>query len=132
MFLHKHFIAGPGEDAESADSEVQDIIRNLNFVLKTKRGTGYFLPTFGLSDVGFRTPAEMITTLTQELTENIRLYEPRVELVDVDEDHDDEGHRVRLVVNMKLRNANDLLQIVVDLKTNTFDVRPAPPRPREE
>lgn len=129
MFLHKHFIAGQG-DAE--EGELEDIVRNLNFVLKTKRGTGYFLPTFGLSDVGFRTPGEMITILTQEITENVRLYEPRVELVDVDEEHDDEGHRVHLIVNMKLRNASDLLQIVVDLKTNTFDVRPMPPRAREK
>ena len=123
MFLYKHFVSG------QEDSEIEDIVRNLNFVLKTKRGTGYFLESFGLSDVGFRTPEEMITTLTAELTENIRLYEPRVELVDIDEEHDDEGHRVRLVVNLRMRSAADILQIVVDLKRNVFDVRVAPARP---
>ena len=91
MFLYKHFVRG------TELGEIEDIIRNLTHVLRTKRGTGYFLQNFGLSEVGFRTPEAMVTTLTAELRENIRLYEPRVEFVDVDEDYDDEGRRSTLV-----------------------------------
>ena len=122
MFLYKHFVGG------SETSELEDIVRNLNFVLKTKRGCGYFLGSFGLSDAGYRTPEEMVTTLSAELTENIRLYEPRVELVDIDEEHDDDGHRVRLVVNLRMRSEKDKLRIVLDLKRNTFDVVAMPAR----
>ncbi len=55
MFLYKNFI--DGKDI----SEVDDIVRNLGHVLRTKRGAGYFLSNFGLSDAGYRTPEEMIT-----------------------------------------------------------------------
>ena len=121
MFLHKHF--GNGEV-----SEVDDIARNLGHVLRTKRGTGYFLKNFGLSDVGYRTPEEMITGLTAEIAENIRLYEPRVQLIAVDEEYDDDGNRAQLVVRLRLRSKDERLGIVLDLKTNTFDIVPLPAR----
>lgn len=119
MFLYKHFVGG------NDLSELSDVIRNLNHVLRSKRETGYFLRNFGLSEVGFRTPEEMVTTLTAELRENIRLYEPRVEVIDVDEDYDDDGGRARLVVLLRLRGAKERLEIVFDLRKNSFDVRPA-------
>jgi phage baseplate assembly protein W len=118
MFLHKHF--GDGR----AVSEIDDVVRNLGHVLRTKRGCGYFLATFGLSDTGYRTPEEMITRLTAEIAENVRLYEPRVQMLDVDEEYDDDGNRARLVVRLRLRTKDEKLGIVVDLRTNSFDVRP--------
>jgi phage baseplate assembly protein W len=118
MFLYKHFIQGP------ETTEMDDIMRNLSFVLKTKRGCGYFLPSFGLSDAGFRTLEETVVTLTEEIKENIRLYEPRVELSKIDEVYDDEGKRVRLVVNLRLRDASEKLKLVVDLAKRTFDIEP--------
>ena len=118
MFLYKHFIGG------SETKEIDDIVRNLTFVLKTKRGCGYFIQTFGLSDVGYRTPAEMVTALSDELEENIRQFEPRVELAGIDEEHDDDGRRVRLVVSLRLRNADEKLKLVLDLKNNTFEIVP--------
>lgn len=119
MFLYKHFIGG------DETSEIDDIIRNLGHVLRTKRGCGYFMPQFGLSDVGYRTPEELVTSLSAELTENIRLFEPRVSLVDIDEVYDDDGRRVRLVANMKVRDAGEPLQIVVNLRDSSFDIRRA-------
>ena len=118
MFLYKHFVGG------DRLSEMDDVIRNLNHVLRSKRETGYFLRNFGLNEIGFRTPEEMVTTLTAELRENIRLYEPRVELVDIDEDYDDDGARARLVVELRLRSAKEKLKIVFDLQKNTLDVLP--------
>jgi len=118
MFLYKHFIGG------SETSEVDDVIRNLGFILRSKRSLGYFLPSFGLSDIGFRTPEAMITTVTDEIKENIRLYEPRVELLDVKEVYDDDGGGVRLVVSMRLRSADEKLRLVVDIANKSFDITP--------
>jgi phage baseplate assembly protein W len=123
MFLYKHFVGG-----QEGVTELDDIVRNLNFVLKTKRGCGYFLETFGLSDVGYRTPEEMIVALTAELEENIRLYEPRVVVGQIDEEYDDAGQRAKLVVALRVRDASERLAIVVDLKKNQIDVRAVKPR----
>ncbi len=76
-----------------------DIIRNLNNVLTTKRGYGYFLETFGLTDAAFRTTEEMVIVLSREIKENVRLYEPRVELIEIDEEYSD-GQRPRLIVKL--------------------------------
>ncbi len=119
MFLYKHFVGGP------AMSESDDVMRNLRVVLGTKRGAGYFLRSFGLTDVGYRTQEEMVVTLTAEIEENIRLYEPRVELLDIDEVYDDNGGRARLEVKLRLRGTEERLELVVDLATKTFDFRAA-------
>src|SRR5690606_92917 len=120
MFLYKHFM---GE----APDEDEDIRRNLGFVLSTKRGCGYFLDSFGLSDVAFRTPEEAVTNLSRELEANIRLFEPRVHLVNINEVYDDEGRRVRLVAILSRRSSSQQLELVVDLETRSFDVRPKAP-----
>lgn len=118
MFLHKRFLGG------TELTELEDVLQNLRWILSTRRGAGYFLDNFGMSDVGFRTPEEFVVALTDELRENIRLYEPRVELVDVDEDWDDEGRRTKLLVRLRLRDTSDKLQVTIDLANKSFDVQP--------
>ena len=116
MFLYKNFLGGRDT------SEIEDIIRNLSYILRTKRGTGYFMEKFGTSDIGFRTPEEMVVSLTSEIRENVRLWEPRVEVIDVDEDWDEAGRRTRLVVRMRMRNGGAKLRVQVDLPKGSFDV----------
>ncbi len=113
MFLSKHFLGAP-------DDEMQDIRRNLGFVLSTKRGCGYFIERFGLSEMTFRTPEEAVTQLTAELEENIRLFEPRVVLVKIDEEYEDDGKRVRLVATLRRRTASDAVRLVFDLENKSF------------
>ena len=121
MFLYKHFV--PGADT----TELADVIRNLNNILTTKRGYGYFLDSFGLTDAAFRTTEEMVLVLSRELRENIRLYEPRVELIDIDEEYSD-GERPRLVVKLQLRDAKTKLRLVVNLADKSFDILPVAPK----
>ena len=121
MFLYKHFV--PGADT----TELADVIRNLNHILTTKRGYGYFLESFGLTDAAFRTTEESVVVLTRELRENIRLYEPRVELVDIDEEYSD-GERPRLIVSMRVRDRKEKLKLVVDLSDRSFDILPVSPK----
>lgn len=120
MFLRKHF------SDEPEGTEMDDIIRNLGYVLSTKRGYGYFLESFGLTDTGFRTTEEMVLSMSKEISENIRLYEPRVELIDIDEVY--ENGRTRLVVNLRLRDKTEKLRMVVDLTERSFDIKPVAPK----
>ncbi|HET9953270.1 MAG TPA: GPW/gp25 family protein [Polyangiaceae bacterium] len=114
MFLSKHFLGLP-------PNEEEDIRRNLDNVLSTKRGAGYFLSNFGLSDVAFRTPEEAVTALSRELEENIRLFEPRVELLKINEVYDDDGRRVRLVAVLRRRGTGATLRLLVNLADGSFD-----------
>jgi predicted component of type VI protein secretion system len=121
MFLYKHFVRGP------KTSLLDDITRNINYVLNTKRGYGYFLESFGLSDIGFRTTEEMVTLISAEIKENLRLYEPRVEVKGVDEVYE-EGKRPRLVVSLRLRGHDEKLELVVDMGARSFDIRRVEPK----
>jgi phage baseplate assembly protein W len=114
MFIAKHFLNIPPDESD-------DIRRNLKLILSTKRGTGYFLKNFGLSDVVFRTPEETVTVLTEELKENIRLFEPRVRLVKINEEYDDDGQRVTLVVLLERIDTRAPIRLSVDLKHGSFD-----------
>lgn len=116
MFLHKHFVPGGHKMTEA-----EDIARNLGYILRTKRGCGYFVGSYGLSDSGYRTPEEMVEGLGREISENIRLYEPRVEVVAIEEVYDDNG-KATLGVNLRLRSGSEELRLVIDPTTNTFDI----------
>jgi predicted component of type VI protein secretion system len=124
MFLRKHFLDGVEL------TPLEDIMQNLNWIFSTRRGSGYFLEDFGVSDVGFRTPAEMVLSMTDEIRQTIRLYEPRVEVINVDEDWDDTNNQPKLVVRLRLRERSERLEVIVDLAKRSFDVRPAPGRTR--
>jgi len=119
VFLRKHFL-----DGETL-SVLDDVMQNLRWIFGTRRGSGYFLEDFGMSDAGFRTPAEKVVSLTEEIRQNIRLYEPRVEVIDVDEDWDDAGKQSKLTVRLRLRDNKEKLEVVVDMAQRSFDVRPA-------
>ncbi len=110
MFLHKYF--GDGTPM----TEMEDIKMNLLHVLSSRRGTGYFLQNFGLTTIGFRTPEEMVFVLSGEIKENLRLYEPRVDLIEIEEDYDEKGARARLIIHMRRRETRERLDVVIDLR----------------
>jgi phage baseplate assembly protein W len=122
MFLRKHFLGG------GQLSVLEDVMENLRWIFSTRRGSGYFLDDFGVSDAGFRTPAEMVVSTMDEIRQNIRLYEPRVEVIDVDEDWDEAGKQSKLVVRLRLRDAKEKLEIIVDPAQRSFDERPVSKR----
>lgn len=116
MFLGRVFLDKPSA------SVVEDVVRNLEWIFKSRRGTSYFLGSFGVSDVGFRTPQEMIVSLSEEIRENVTQFEPRVEILDIDEEWKNGGKRPRLVVKLRIRDASERLELSVDLRTRTFKI----------
>lgn len=97
MFIRRKFL-GQTRAVEGAD--IRD---NLRHLLTTKRGMGYFLPDFGVTDTGARSASEMVEHLSREVTENIVRFEPRVEVVEIEDDYLDDGS-LRLTVKCRQRN----------------------------
>jgi predicted component of type VI protein secretion system len=113
VFLHKHFVP------HKAGSELDDIVRNLGYVLRAKNGCGSFLEGFGISETGYRTPEEMITQLSQEIRDAVGRYEPRVEIVEIEEDYDERG-TVRLSVSFRVRHSDELLRLAFDPRSHSL------------
>jgi hypothetical protein len=107
MFLYKHFLP------QHAGSELNDIVRNIGFLLRSKQGCGSFLRGFGISETGYRTPEEMITELSREIRESLSQYEPRVEITEIEEVYDD-GGRVSLKVHCRVRATDQTLGISLE------------------
>jgi predicted component of type VI protein secretion system len=115
--LHRKFMKGE-------ETLLQEVHRNLGYLLRAKRGAASFLPGFGLSETGFRTPEEMLLRLSEEIRENIRLHEPRVEVTEIEEDHGGEGGRPRLVVHCQLKATREPLSLVLDPHRRAALARP--------
>jgi type VI secretion system protein len=79
-FLDK-FATAPG--ALSPD-RVESVIENLNEVLNTRQGYGWFRPDFGMGDASAATTRVKIAEeFMRDVRENIERYEPRVRLKDI-------------------------------------------------
>lgn len=60
------------------------VLRNLEAVLNTREGYGFFQQGFGLGDyTGSRGGKELVTFLTEELQRQITQYEPRLRDVEL-------------------------------------------------
>jgi predicted component of type VI protein secretion system len=119
-FLYRNFIGGP-------ETEVENIIRNLGYILSTKRGAGSFLRDFGVSETGYRTLEEMVTTLGAELKETIEKYEPRLEVTEIEETYDAEN-RPMLAVHCAVKETGVALKISYDPRGRAAEISKKPPK----
>lgn len=117
MFLYKHFLP------KQAGSEMDDIVRNVGFILRSKDGCSSFLRGFGISETGQRTPEEMIVTLSREIRESLGMYEPRIEIVEIEEVYADDG-RVSLQLHCRMRSTQQPIGISVRAGKNEIEVSP--------
>lgn len=122
MFLYKHFVD------PTAFHETEDIVRNLRHVLTSRRGTGYFLASFGLTGAGVRQGDELLVRLMDEVAENVRLYEPRVELMGkIKEIHDDDARGARLVARMRCRHSGEIVRMTIHVHNRDIEFEVLPP-----
>jgi type VI secretion system protein len=64
---------------EHRPSTLEAVMENLRLVLNTKEGYGWFLPGFGLGHYFSSPPGgEAVLTLVDEITTNVRRFEPRL------------------------------------------------------
>ena len=106
MFLRRKFLK------ESPATELEDVCEHLPQMLTSRRGAGGLLSHYGLTDTGYRTPAEMLGGMTAEIRENLCLFEPRVQVTEIEEDYADNG-RVRLNVYCRLKRTAEQLHFVL-------------------
>ena len=109
MFLQRHFL-------KVKTTELEDIERNLAFVLRSKRGASHDFNAMGLPDMHFRTADEAVNTLKIAVPELIERHESRLEVINVDDDFDDNG-RPFVTVQCRQRSTGAPIDIVVDGST---------------
>jgi hypothetical protein len=123
MFLQRKFCkphdrpSGPRDEitpVHRPPERVVEVMHNLDLLLGTKRGVGHVLPDFGFSQSGHWSTEGLITHYSLELRENVARYEPRLTILEMDGEINDDG-KPELVVEAEIAGADGVWRIIVDL-----------------
>lgn len=119
MFLQRQFLKRP-------TSEIEDIQTNLTFVFQSKRGANHEYADLGLPDMTFRTADAAVNALKEAVPALIARHEPRLTVLAVDDDYDDDG-RPFVTVSCVQTSTGARFDIVVDGSSSVarFELRSA-------
>lgn len=97
------------------DEDLVGIVENLNRVLNTKKGYGYWLGGYGIGDYNvYRGRDQIVQTLLLEIQENIERFEPRVRIDAVEEVEAESPFRLKFQVSGVFVGRDKPFYIVVD------------------
>lgn len=117
MLLRKFF-----HDKRKAD-DIHSVIANLNHLLNTRKGFGFWVERYGLGDYNeYRSRAKIVQTLIKEIKENIQKFETRVRIDTIEEVGADSPFRLRFKVNGTFLEDQRPLFIVVDSLRNNVTI----------
>lgn len=104
-----------GDESERDDDEIASIIENINNILNTKRGYGFFLQDFGLSDYHHLSSCNDITAIIiNEVTENIARFEPRIKLINIEAINENTFFRQSFCIDCVVRDNARPLKLFLD------------------
>lgn len=102
-------------------TEVQDIVDNLNNVLNTRKGYGSILGDLGIRDLNEYCSRDHIAgAIIDEVRANIERFEPRVRLVGITPIEDGNPLRISFRIDCKLRDTAQSLRMVFDTLDSKF------------
>ncbi len=123
MFLRRKF---PQSKQAQSQSEMADVLNNLNVLLNARRGAGSFDECFGLDTTAYRSHAEAAEILQRQVRENIEEYEPRLNVLSIEEEYNDEG-KPFIEVLCELRSSGEVLKIKSSTDRGKFETMPFDP-----
>ena len=96
-------------------SELGSVIGNLNAVLNTKKGFGFWLENYGVGDYNeYKARKKIVTALIAEIKDNIATFEPRVRLDEIQEVPSDSPLRLRFQMKGVFLDDARPVYVVVD------------------
>ena len=110
--------------ASREDQDIHSIIENLNNVLNTKKGYGSFLKGYGIRDMNeYSSRDHLATAIMDEVTYNIEQYEPRLQLISMSLEENDDPFRISFKIECKVRETAKSLFMELDSVYNDFYIR---------
>lgn len=107
----------------SEDDEIKSIVDNINHVLGTTRDYGFFLHDFGISDYRYLgTRDDIAEAITEEITETIGRFEPRVILKAVEPVNDAKLSRLSFSIDCEIRKTGQPLKLFLEPVTNRYQI----------
>jgi len=105
------------------ESEHESLIRSLNNILNSKRDYSCYLHKYGIGDFShYSDSQQLIDAVIEEIKENIALYEPRVDIIEVEALSNVIPFRIAFRMNCTLKNSHQSIEMVFDSLWNKFTV----------
>ena len=115
---------GKSSTTGSGDQDLQSIIENLNNVLNTKKGYGSFLKNYGIRDMNeYSSRDHLSVAIMDEVTYNIEQYEPRLQLVSIAIEDNDDPFQIAFKIECRVRDTAQYLFMEFDSVYNDFYIR---------
>ncbi len=104
--------------------EIRSIIENLNNMLNTKKGFGFFLKGFGIDDMNQYTSKSHIgTALMEEIRYNIEHFEPRLKVNNIQVEDDDKPFSISFKIECTIKQTSKALHMEFDSIYNGFTLK---------
>lgn len=117
-FMNK-FISS--EKRKMPNDKYGDIVQNLNHILNTKQEYGGILKEFGIRDLNeFNSKEGIIRVVMEEVLRNIELYEPRLEVLEIESVKNDSLFQLSFRLKCMVRDEKKSLDMVFDSIMNSF------------
>jgi type VI secretion system protein len=112
-----------GSRAKPENEELLAIVENLNNILNTKKDYGSFLTDFGIRDMNEYTSRDKITkAVMEEVTQNIERFEPRVRIIDIQVEKNDNPFMMSFSVECMVRESSKSLNMIFNSVLNNFRI----------
>jgi predicted component of type VI protein secretion system len=111
----------PTEKRKISSENHEDIIQNLNFILNTKKYYGSVLDNYGIRDLNeFYDREGIIKVVVEEVLENIKEFEPRIEIVNITNKDSKNIFQLAFIIECRVLNTKKSLNMVFDTVFNNF------------
>jgi len=105
------------------DDEITSIVANINHVLSTTRGYGFFLHDFGVSDYRYLgTRDDIAEAISAEITENIAHFEPRVILKTIETADETKLARLSFLIECEVRSTGQRLKLYLEPVSKRYQI----------
>lgn len=111
--------------ATDEEDDIKSIVDNINNILTTRRGYGFFLQDFGMSDHHHLSSGnDIAAAIINEIKENIERFEPRVEVIDISDVKDDRLSRLSFLIDCLVHENARPLKLFLDPNIGCYEVKP--------
>ena len=107
MFLERVF----GNQKKSLNQK-DDILKNLDRLLNSRRGAASFHPEMGLGDYFYSPNREKIRDeIIEQIIENVERFEPRIKVRDIEE-IGGTGNKLKFRIEFQIKSTEDTLEFI--------------------
>ncbi len=113
-----------GTSPGTSKNAIKGIVENLNNILNTRKGFGSFLSGYGIRDMNeYSSRDHLAAAVMEEVKFNIEQYEPRLELMGISIENDDDPFRISFRIECNIRETRESLLMEFNSVNKNLNVK---------